>query len=84
MNVEYEKASGNQTWRDVLPVHPAAELLSLLDREKQLDLGRQIKANGLLTKVIIYVDENGQRSLLDGRNRLDGWNSSACQSSRTA
>ena len=40
--------------------------------EGQRELGRNIKVNGLQTKVIVYVDADGRRSLLDGRNRLNG------------
>jgi hypothetical protein len=43
-----------------------------MDSEGQRNLGRDIKANGLQASVIVYVDPDGRRSILDGRNRLDG------------
>jgi hypothetical protein len=68
----YKENPKKQSWRDILPIHPAAELLPLMDQNGQRNLGRNIKANGLQVPAIIHVDANGRRSLLDGRNRLDG------------
>jgi hypothetical protein len=53
-------------WREHLPVHPAADLFPLMSEPELHELGEDIKANGLRSKIIIY---SGQ--LLDGRNRLD-------------
>jgi hypothetical protein len=64
-----------QAWRDVLPVHPAAELFPLMSEAELRELGEDIKKNGLKTSIAIYCtkgpDEKRQYWLLDGRNRLD-------------
>jgi hypothetical protein len=53
-------------WRDVLPVHPAADLFPLMSESELRELGEDIKKNGLRSPITVY---NGE--LLDGRNRLD-------------
>lgn len=73
-----------KSWRDVLPVHPAADLFPKLDEEKLRELGEDIKRNGLKQPVIVWKEvmgsafdgddvapEKRQSYLLDGRNRLD-------------
>jgi hypothetical protein len=55
-------------WRDVLPVHPAAELLPLMAEDELKELARDIKNSGLRDRVL-PLTEDGR--LLDGRNRLD-------------
>jgi len=61
-----------QSWRDVLPVHPAAELFPMMSRDELLALGKDIKKNGLKVPVILWSPNNGRdHYLLDGRNRLD-------------
>jgi hypothetical protein len=55
-----------KNWRDVLPVHPAADLFPLMSEAELRELGEDIKKNGLLFPIIAC---GGQ--LLDGRNRLD-------------
>ena len=59
-------SSKPKSWRDVLPIHPAAEKFPLMDADDQKALGDDIKKNGLREGVSIL---DGQ--LLDGRNRLD-------------
>jgi hypothetical protein len=61
-------------WRDVLPIHPAAELFPLMSEVELRELANDIKAHGLRTPIVIWEseDENDRRAfLLDGRNRLD-------------
>ena len=65
------KSPARQSWRDVLPVHPAAELFPLMDADELRALGEDIRANGLQQAVIILSNSNGDELLLDGRNRLD-------------
>jgi hypothetical protein len=69
------KPSPKQTqasWRGVLPVHPAAELFPMMSRHELLELGNDIKKNGLKVPVILWSPNNGRdHYLLDGRNRLD-------------
>jgi hypothetical protein len=55
-----------QSWRDVLPVHPAAELFPRMSEPELRELGEDIKANGLRASIVLY-----EGKLLDGRNRLD-------------
>jgi hypothetical protein len=70
-------------WRDVLTVHPAAELFPLMSRDELIALAEDIKANGLqqpvTLKEISVPDPDdpdsflrtGKYCVLDGRNRLD-------------
>jgi len=62
-------------WRDVLPIHPAAELFPLMsecDPQALRELADDIDKNDLHDPVVIYRDpETGTDCLLDGRNRLD-------------
>lgn len=59
-------------WRDILPVHPAADALPLLSPEALQELADDIKANGLLEPPTLWHDiETDKTYLLDGRNRLD-------------
>jgi len=55
------------SWRDVLPIHPAAELFPLMTPAELRELGEDIKANGLKLPIAI----TGDGKLLDGRSRLD-------------
>ena len=57
---------GKLSWRDALPIHPAAELLPLMSEQELRELGDDIQKNGLHEGVALF---EGQ--LLDGRNRLD-------------
>jgi hypothetical protein len=66
-------------WRNVLPVHPAAELLPLMERNELQALAHDIKLNGLRTEITIWsppynkggMPDPHSGALLDGRNRLD-------------
>jgi hypothetical protein len=60
-----------KSWRDMLPVHPAAEMFPLLSRDELLELGTDIKAHGLRTPIALWRSADGRDYLLDGRNRLD-------------
>jgi hypothetical protein len=59
------------SWRDVLPIHPAAELFPRMSDDELCELGEDIKANGFTSQAAIYRDGDGKYSLLDARNRLD-------------
>jgi hypothetical protein len=54
------------SWRDVLPIYPAAEIDPLMPEAALRALGDDIKKNGLQSPITIYDDK-----LLDGRNRLN-------------
>jgi len=73
--ITYQTADGNQapSRHDVLPTHAAAELFEPLPDDELNSFTETIIANGIaaLVPVIIYVDDDGQEFLLDGRNRLD-------------
>jgi len=60
-----------KTWRDLLPVHPAAELFPLTAPDELRALAEDIKKNGLRDPVALYDDPELGRCLLDGRNRFD-------------
>ena len=58
------------SWRDQIPVHPAADLFPLLNDNDLVALGEDIKRNGLAIPVAFHV-ENDKPVLVDGRSRLD-------------
>jgi hypothetical protein len=63
--------SKRKSWRDVLPVHLAADMFPLMSEAELRELGEDIKKNGLREPIAIYRDDVSHYSLLDGRNRLD-------------
>jgi hypothetical protein len=63
------------SWRDVLPIHPAAELIPPMSPDELKTLGEDIDKNGLTSPIVLWRPD-GARSrswpqLLDGRSRLD-------------
>jgi ParB-like chromosome segregation protein Spo0J len=65
-------ASKPTNWRDVLPVHPAAELFPLMTTEQLRELAADIEKHGLREKASTWQNpETGKIEVLDGRNRLD-------------
>ena len=58
-------------WRDLLPVHPAADLFPLMKADELRELAEDIRKNGLRNSAILQLHEDWQPVLLDGRNRLD-------------
>jgi ParB-like chromosome segregation protein Spo0J len=60
-----------KTWRDVLPIHPAAELFPRMSESELRELGADIKKNGMTSPILLWLGDDGNYSLLDGRNRLD-------------
>lgn len=58
-------------WRDVLKVHPSAEVFPALSAEEFKKLKDSIRKQGLLTKVSVWTAPDGEDYLLDGRGRLD-------------
>jgi len=64
-----------RTWRDGLPVHPAADLLPLMSETDPAGfkaLAEDIKEHGITVPIVLWTEAPGSRcSLLDGRNRLD-------------
>jgi hypothetical protein len=69
---EADMTTKAKSWRDVLPVHPAAELFPLMSPEELKDLGCDIRRAGLRARVALWKESvNSPTLLLDGRNRLD-------------
>src|SRR5262245_36916166 len=59
-------------WRDVLPIHPAADLFPLMGKSEFREFAADIDANSLQERVDVWPDpQTGKVMLLDGRNRLD-------------
>jgi hypothetical protein len=71
------------SWRDVIKVHPAAELFPLMSPEELKALGEDIVENGMTQPITLWYPGEGRGPvgtkyfeqkgvvLLDGRNRLD-------------
>jgi hypothetical protein len=55
-------------WRKRLPIHPAADKYPLLDQRELLEVGDDIKRNGLKYRAVVTPDGS---QLCDGRSRLD-------------
>jgi len=62
-----------KSWRDVLPIHPAAELFPMMSPDELRELGEDIKKNGMKIPIILSAVDDREHPLqvLDGRNRLD-------------
>jgi hypothetical protein len=65
-----------KSWRDVIKVHPAADVFPMLPEDELRKLGEDIKKNGLKEPVIVWspgnrLQEDQPAYVLDGRNRLD-------------
>src|SRR5262245_60645033 len=58
------------SWRDILPVHPAADRFPLMSEAELKELAADIKENGLQHPVVL-TEIDGKPAVLDGRNRLD-------------
>jgi hypothetical protein len=61
----------SKSWRDVIKVHPAADLFPMMTADELKALGEDIKKNGLRVPVILWEAGEDTLVLLDGRNRLD-------------
>jgi hypothetical protein len=72
-----------KSWRDVLKIHPAAELFPLLSETERVELGEDIRRNGQLEPIAVIekavprpdghynASDALETIILDGRNRLD-------------
>jgi DNA-binding Lrp family transcriptional regulator len=65
------KTKPSPSWRDALPVHPAAELFPRMSEVELAALGKDIKMNGLTSPIVLWSDGRSPERLLDGRSRLD-------------
>jgi hypothetical protein len=59
------------SWRDVIAVHPAADIFPMMPRDELIVLGEDIKKNGLRNRVAVIKGPDDEPILIDGRNRLD-------------
>ena len=64
------KTATPKSWRDTLPVHPAADIFPMMTKDEIRALADDIKEHGLWEKVSYYY-EGKKRFLLDGRNRAE-------------
>jgi hypothetical protein len=61
-----------ESWRDTIPIHPAAEQFPLMSPAELKELAEDIRKNGLNERVAVWrADPDSPWQLLDGRNRLD-------------
>jgi hypothetical protein len=60
-----------QSWRDTLPIHPAAELFPRMSKAELAALGKDIRKHGLTSSIAVWSDGKSPKQLLDGRSRLD-------------
>ena len=58
-------------WRDILKIHPTAEMFPLLSEAELKELSDDIEAHGLQTPVVLFGACDDDPCLIDGRNRLD-------------
>jgi hypothetical protein len=62
-----------KSWRDVLPIHPAADLFPLMSPDELRALGEDIRKHGVKNSIVIWASDpdSSKEYLLAGRNRLD-------------
>jgi hypothetical protein len=61
-----------QSWRDTLPIHPAAALFPRMSSHELRALGKDIRKNGLRSSIALWQPDKGASALLlDGISRLD-------------
>jgi hypothetical protein len=65
------KTAQPRKWRDVLKIHPAAEMFPRMLSKELRELADDIKKNGLASGIDLFRDSTGMLYLLDGRNRAD-------------
>jgi hypothetical protein len=69
------QAPQKASWRDVLPIHPAAVLFPMMSPDELRELGEDIKKHKLHEPITLWFSDpdgnNNKPELLDGRNRLD-------------
>src|SRR5262245_53202264 len=58
-------------WREEFKVHPAADVFPMMSDEELAELGADIMKNGLQHPIIWWDRFDGERILIDGRNRIE-------------
>jgi ParB-like chromosome segregation protein Spo0J len=73
MFATYTPPTGIQglSFHHALPPHPAALLLPRMEPRKLRELAEDVKANSQQTPVVIFIDAEDKRWLLDGISRLE-------------
>jgi hypothetical protein len=68
-----DKTQATSEWRRIYKVHPAADVFPMMSDDELADLCKNIKTNGLRSKVTFFVErpEWGAIVLADGRNRME-------------
>jgi hypothetical protein len=70
--MEATKTETKKSWRDVIEIHPAANVFPLLAEEDLKALAKDIEQNGLRSRVACWRDDEADKVyLIDGRSRLD-------------
>lgn len=66
------KPATKTSWRKVLAIHPAAELLPMMGARELRELAADIERRGLQRKIDLHRNfRTDKEQILDGRNRLD-------------
>jgi ParB-like chromosome segregation protein Spo0J len=69
---KFNQHQATPSWRDVLPVHPAADKFPVISNDELRKLADDIDKHGLQEPAAIWSDPKTDKfCLLDGRNRLD-------------
>jgi hypothetical protein len=69
------------SWRERLPIHPAAELFPPLSHEELLALGEDIKNNGLQTPIAVGCERVGETCLTSYSTAAADWTRSSLPAS---
>jgi hypothetical protein len=59
------------SWRNVLKIHPAADLFPVMQPDELKTLGDDVRAHGMKVPIVLWHAQDDELQLLDGRNRLD-------------
>src|SRR5262249_61366782 len=69
MPIQTESPS-RKSWRDVLPIHPAAELFPPMSPDELRALGEDIRKNGLTSPIVLWrANPKSTPRCLGGRER---------------
>src|SRR5947208_3279418 len=69
--MEATNTETKKSWRDMIKVHPVADIFPMLPEDELRRLGEDIKQNGLKEALTVQFSAD-EIYLLDGRNRLAG------------
>jgi hypothetical protein len=69
--VEERRARPTSNWRELIKVHPAADVFPMLSERELLTLAAGIGEHGLQVPIVTWFDKDDVEWLIDGRNRLE-------------